>query len=135
MNFVWKNIFYRFGIPKVIISDNEKQFNNDGFNLFCLDLAISTISSRLVNPQSNGQVKVINKIILRNLKARLEKSKSEWSRKPVEQYMGLPHNEQNLYGRDSILDGLWDIISYTSGDRDAELQDRLISTRRTMKPS
>ena len=40
-NFVWKNIVCRFGIPKVIISDNARQFNNDGFKLFCSDLTIS----------------------------------------------------------------------------------------------
>ena len=34
-NFVWKNIVRRFGIPKVIISNNAKQFDNDGFKLFC----------------------------------------------------------------------------------------------------
>ena len=30
-NFIWKNIVYRFGIPKVIISDNARQFDNDEF--------------------------------------------------------------------------------------------------------
>ncbi|GFZ15780.1 hypothetical protein Acr_25g0001890 [Actinidia rufa] len=32
-----------------------------------------------IHPQANGQVKVINCTILRNLKARLERSKSEWA--------------------------------------------------------
>ena len=35
-NFVWRNIIYRFGIPRVLISGNEKQFNNDLFRDFCL---------------------------------------------------------------------------------------------------
>ena len=28
-SFVWRNIIYRFGIPRVLISDNGKQFDND----------------------------------------------------------------------------------------------------------
>ncbi|GFY92442.1 hypothetical protein Acr_08g0008380 [Actinidia rufa] len=32
-NLMWKNIVYQFEIPKVIISNNAKQFDNDGFKL------------------------------------------------------------------------------------------------------
>ena len=72
-NVVWKNIVYRFGIPMVIISDNAKQFDNDGFKLFCSNLAIS---NHFFSP-NHPQVKVINRTILRNLKAWLEKSKNK----------------------------------------------------------
>ena len=34
-SFVWKSILCRFGIPRVLISDNGKQFNNDTFKNFC----------------------------------------------------------------------------------------------------
>ena len=77
-NFIHKNIVYRFGISKVIISDNAKQFDNDGFKQFCSDLTISHHFSSPGHPQANGQVEVTNRTILRNLKARLEKSKTEW---------------------------------------------------------
>ena len=40
-NFIWKNIVCRYGIPKIIVSDNAKQFDNDRFKLLCLDLSIS----------------------------------------------------------------------------------------------
>ena len=30
-SFVWENIICRFGVPRVIISDNGKQFNNPKF--------------------------------------------------------------------------------------------------------
>ena len=30
-NFVWKNIVCRFGVPKVIISDNGHQFDSSSF--------------------------------------------------------------------------------------------------------
>ncbi|GFY89059.1 hypothetical protein Acr_06g0009990 [Actinidia rufa] len=78
-DFVWKHLVCRFGIPKVIISDNARQFDNDKFKLFCSDLAISHHFSSPGHPQANGQVEVTNHTILRNLKARLERSKSEWA--------------------------------------------------------
>ena len=65
--------------PEVIVSDNAKQFDNDGFKHFFSDLAISNHFSSPCHPQANSQVEVTNKTILRNLMARLEKSKSEWA--------------------------------------------------------
>ena len=67
-----------FGIPKVIVSDNRKQFNNDGFKFFCFDLTIANHFSSPAHPQANGQVEVTNRTILRNLKTRLDKSKEGW---------------------------------------------------------
>ncbi|GFY95453.1 hypothetical protein Acr_10g0008380 [Actinidia rufa] len=78
-DFVWKHLVCRFGVPKVIISDNARQFDNDRFRLFCSDLAISHHFSSPGHPQANGQVEVTNRTILRNLKARLERSKNEWA--------------------------------------------------------
>ena len=37
-NFVWKNIICKYGIPRVLVSDNEKQFDNDAFRDFCSQL-------------------------------------------------------------------------------------------------
>ena len=34
-NFVWRNIICRYGIPRVIVSDNGKQFDNSAFRDFC----------------------------------------------------------------------------------------------------
>ena len=34
-SFLWRNISYRYGIPRILISDNEKQFDNDSFKDFC----------------------------------------------------------------------------------------------------
>ena len=33
-SFVWKNIICRFGVPRIIISDNGKQFDNPKFQKF-----------------------------------------------------------------------------------------------------
>ena len=34
-NFIWKNIICRYGIPRVLVLDNRKQFDNDVFRDFC----------------------------------------------------------------------------------------------------
>ena len=33
-SFVWRNIIYRYGIPRVLVSTNQKQFNNESFRYF-----------------------------------------------------------------------------------------------------
>ena len=38
--FVWKNIICRFGIPRMIISDNGRQFDSRKFKEFCVELRI-----------------------------------------------------------------------------------------------
>ena len=35
-NFVWRNIICKYGILKVLVLDNGKQFDNDSFKDFCL---------------------------------------------------------------------------------------------------
>ena len=35
-SFVWRCIIYRFGIPRVFVSNNGRQFDNDSFWDFCL---------------------------------------------------------------------------------------------------
>ena len=39
-NFVWRAIICRFGIPRALISDNGKQFDNAKFRDFCAELRI-----------------------------------------------------------------------------------------------
>ena len=59
-SFVWKNIIYRFGIPKMIISDNGQQFDSQGFKDFCSSLGIKNQFSSPGHPQANGQTEVMN---------------------------------------------------------------------------
>ena len=49
-NFVWRNIICRYGIPRVLVSDNGKQFDNDSFKDFCLQLRIKNQYSLLAYP-------------------------------------------------------------------------------------
>ena len=59
-NFVWRYIICRYGIPKVLVSDNGKQFDSDSFWDFCSQLGIKNHYSSPAHPQANGQVEVTN---------------------------------------------------------------------------
>ena len=49
-NFVWRCIVFKFGIPRVLILDNEKQFDNDSFQDFCSQLVIRNHYSSHAHP-------------------------------------------------------------------------------------
>ena len=60
-NFVWKNIVCRFGVPKVLLSDNGRQFDNTLFRDFCAHFGIQNHYSSPAHPQANGQAEVANR--------------------------------------------------------------------------
>ena len=59
-SFVWKRIICRFGIPRVLIFDNGKQFNNDAFRDFCNQSGIKNHYSSPAHPQANEQIEITN---------------------------------------------------------------------------
>ena len=67
-SFVWRNIICRFGIPRVLVSDNEKLFNNNTLRDFCSELGIKNHYSSPAHPQANGQVEVTNRSLLKIIK-------------------------------------------------------------------
>ena len=77
-NFVWKNIMCRFGVPRVLVSDNGRQFDNTPFRDFCEQLGINNHYSSPSHPQANGQVEVANRSLLKIIKTRLEGAKGVW---------------------------------------------------------
>ena len=77
-SFVWRNIICRFRIPRVLVSDNRKQFNNSAFRDFCSEVGIKNYYSSPVHPQANGQVEVTNRSLLKIIKTRLERAKGIW---------------------------------------------------------
>ena len=77
-SFVWKNIICRYGIPRMLVSDNEKQFDNSAFRNFCSKLGIKNHYSSPTHPQANGQVEVTNRSLLKIIKTRLKGAKCIW---------------------------------------------------------
>ena len=82
--FIWKNIVTRFGVPHVLISDNDLQFDSKMFRKYCGKLEITNRYSTSAYPQGNEQVEAVNKVIVNGLKKRLDDAKGKW----VEE---LPH--------------------------------------------
>ncbi|CAA0835121.1 Unknown protein, partial [Striga hermonthica] len=78
VDFLWKSIICRFGIPHSVVTDNRRQFEGKRFGTFCEELGIRHHFSTPYHPQSNGQAEAINKIIKQGLKVRLESSKGAW---------------------------------------------------------
>uniref|UniRef100_A0A2N9I869 Integrase catalytic domain-containing protein n=1 Tax=Fagus sylvatica TaxID=28930 RepID=A0A2N9I869_FAGSY len=76
--FVWKNIITCFGIPRVVISDNETQFDSELFKKFYEQYGIKNHFSTPAYPQGNGHVESSNKTLLDGIKKRLEKAKGRW---------------------------------------------------------
>ena len=76
--FVWKNIICRYRIPRVLVSDNGKQFDNSAFRNFCSELGIQNHYSSPAHPQANGQVEVTNRTLLKIIKTRLKAAKGIW---------------------------------------------------------
>ena len=77
-NFVWHYIIYRFEIPRSLVSDNGKQFDNPKFRDFCAELGIKNYYSSPAHPQSNGQAEVTIRTLKVVLKTKLEDLKRKW---------------------------------------------------------
>ena len=75
---MWKNIICRFGIPSTIISDNGRQFDSQGFREFCSNLGIKNQFSSPRHPQANGQTEVMNRMLLKIIKTKLDDEKGAW---------------------------------------------------------
>ena len=100
--FVWKTIICRFGIPRVFISDNGRQFDNSPFREFCEELGIHNHYSSPGHPQDNGQMEVTNRSLLKMIKTRLEGDKGTVARRAPQCPMGLQDYSKNPHRRNSF---------------------------------
>ena len=57
------------------------QFDNKYFRRYCCDLGITNRYSTSVYPQGNGQAEAVNKVIVSELKKRLDDAKGKWVEK------------------------------------------------------
>ena len=77
-NFFWKSIVCRFGVPKVLVSNNGQQFDNTPFREFCEQFRINNHYSSPSHPQANGQAEVVNRSLLKIIKTQLKEAKGIW---------------------------------------------------------
>ncbi|XP_074377568.1 uncharacterized protein LOC141719086 [Apium graveolens] len=76
--FFWENVICRYGIPRILVTDNGKQFDNAEFREYCDDNNIELRFTSVAHPQANGRAKVVNRIILDGLKKSVECSRNTW---------------------------------------------------------
>ncbi|XP_016168857.1 uncharacterized protein LOC107611447 [Arachis ipaensis] len=105
-------VITRFGIPKVVISDNGTQFTDKKFVEFLTDLGIKQKFSSVEHPQTNGQVEAANKVVLLGLKKRLDNKKGAladelasvlWSYRTTEQSSTGETPFRLTYGVDAMI--------------------------------
>jgi transposase InsO family protein len=66
-----QSIIYRFGVPKRVLIDNDTQFKGAKFARCCTNFGIQHQPSSTAHPQTNGQVKRVNGLILQGMKTRI----------------------------------------------------------------
>ena len=81
IKFLKKNIFSRFGTPRVLISDGGSHFCNAPLETILKHYGVSHRVTTPYHPQANGQAEVSNREIKRILEKTVSNSKKEWSQK------------------------------------------------------
>nr|GEV16788.1 hypothetical protein [Tanacetum cinerariifolium] len=65
------NIVCRFGLLRIIVTDNETNFVNDPFKSWCKKLNIMQINTAVTHPQYSGLVERENRSLIEGIKTRL----------------------------------------------------------------
>jgi len=76
--FTQKHLICRYGLLYAIITHNDTQFKAQTYEDFLTRLGIKHLITSVKHPQTNGQTEAANKVILRALGTRLDKSKGLW---------------------------------------------------------
>jgi len=76
--FLWKNIIYRFGITKILITNNGTPFDSYKMKKQCQRLHIEHQLSSISHPQKNGQVELTNKVLLNGIKKKITEARLKW---------------------------------------------------------
>ncbi|GAA0160178.1 hypothetical protein LIER_16790 [Lithospermum erythrorhizon] len=78
------NIIYRYGVPKYIITDNGKAFDNKMIADLCSKFKIRNYHSTMYYPLVNGLTEAFNKTLCNLMKKTLKKSRKDWPTKMEE---------------------------------------------------
>jgi len=99
-------------VPHTIITDNGRQFIGKELAKFYTGLGIKHITSSVEHPQTNGQAEATNKVILVELRKRLDTAKGRWPEELIEvlwAYRCTPQSSTNespfslVYGADAMI--------------------------------
>ena len=80
-NFIVSNIFFRFGYPRVIISDGGSHFTNSHFKSLLRKYGVHHRVMTPYHPQENGQVEVSNREVKNILNTIIRTDGRDWAAK------------------------------------------------------
>ncbi|RDY09644.1 gag-pol, partial [Mucuna pruriens] len=80
VDFLKSNIFYRFGVPKALISDQGSHFCNRAMASLLQKYGVAHRIATAYHPQTNGQAEVFNREIKKTLQKMTNPSRKDWSR-------------------------------------------------------
>ncbi|XP_074347099.1 uncharacterized protein LOC141685922 [Apium graveolens] len=78
IEFFMEYVVFRFGVPRISVSDNGTQFVGAQFEKVLSDLKIQHIKASVAYPQANGLAEITNRTILQGLKKRIEEIPRCW---------------------------------------------------------
>lgn len=81
LNFLRKNIFSRFGVPRALISDGGSHFCNRPLETLLLRYGVKHKVATPYHPQTSGQTEVSNQELKRILEKTVGASRKDWSKK------------------------------------------------------
>ena len=81
LKFLKDNIFYRFGVPKAIISDGGSHFCNKLFESLLNKYGVKHKVATPYHPQTSGQVELANREIKTILMKVVNSNRKDWSLK------------------------------------------------------
>ena len=79
VGFIQRNSFSRFGVPRIIISDDGSHFANKVFAKLMNKYGIKHVMGSAYHPQSNWQDKISNREIKKILEKTVNSSRKDWS--------------------------------------------------------
>ncbi|MCI29485.1 gypsy retrotransposon integrase-like protein, partial [Trifolium medium] len=101
-----------FGVLLAVVTDNRTQFTDRKFQEFLAKIGTTQHFTFVEHPQTNGQAKAANRVILRGLKRRLGKAKGKWTEElhsVLWSYRTTPHSTTGetpfrlTYGTDAVI--------------------------------
>ena len=78
VDFVKEHIFYRFGIPQTITTDQGIMFTLEEFKDFAASMGIKLLNSSPYYAQANGQAEASNQILIKLIKKKIEEQPRKW---------------------------------------------------------
>ncbi|XP_074360464.1 uncharacterized protein LOC141700650 [Apium graveolens] len=108
------NILMRFGIPRVLVSDNGPQFVGSEFESYLQERGIKYLKSSVAYPQGNRQVEVTNRILIRGVEKRLRESKTKWPEELPHILWAYSTSPPDKHRRNTLQAGLWNKSNATN---------------------